>query len=194
MAVSLEKHGKVSLKKEDGSALLHVLVGMGWDVNRYDGGGDFDLDVSAFLRGANGKVRTDKDFVFYGNADDADMSVHYMGDNRTGAGDGDDEQILIDLSNVPADVEKISITCTIYDAEARKQTFGAVENAYIHIYDADTNVEMVRYDLTEDKDTETALVVGELYRYKGEWKFTAIGEGFNDGLAGLCRSYGLDVE
>lgn len=194
MAVSLEKHGKVSLKKEDGSALLHVLVGMGWDVNRYDGGGDFDLDVSAFLRGANGKVRTDKDFVFYGNTDDADMSVHYMGDNRTGAGDGDDEQILIDLSNVPADVEKISITCTIYDAEARKQTFGAVENAYIHIYDADTNVEMVRYDLTEDKDTETALVVGELYRYKGEWKFTAIGEGFNDGLAGLCRSYGLDVE
>lgn len=194
MAVSLEKHGKVSLKKEDGSALLHVLVGMGWDVNRYDGGGDFDLDVSAFLRGANGKVRTDKDFVFYGNADDADMSVHYMGDNRTGAGDGDDEQILIDLSNVPADVEKISITCTIYDAEARKQTFGAVENAYIHIYDADTNVEMVRYDLTEDKDTETALVVGELYRYNGEWKFTAIGEGFNDGLAGLCRSYGLDVE
>lgn len=194
MAVNLKKHQKVTLTKENGNPLVHAIVGMGWDVNRYKSGKEFDLDVCVFLRGANGKVRNENDLIFYNNPEDLDHSVKYMGDNRTGSGDGDDEQIVIDLTAVPADVQRISITCTIYDAETRRQTFGAVENAYIHIYDADTNTELVRYDLTEDKDTETALVVGELYRHNGTWKFTAIGEGFSDGLAGLCRTYGLDTE
>lgn len=194
MAVNLSKHQKITLTKEDGKPLVHAIAGMGWDVNRYDGGGEFDLDVSAFLIGKDGKVRNERDFIFYKNPTDDANSVRHLGDNRTGAGDGDDEQIVIDLSAVPADVEKISITCTIYDADTRKQTFGAVENAYIRIYDADTNAELARFDLTEDKDTETALVVGQFYRHNGTWKFTAIGEGFNDGLAGLCRTYGLDVE
>lgn len=193
MAVNLKKSQGVSLKKDDGTSLKHVIVGMGWDVNRYDGGGKFDLDVAAFMTAANGKVRSEKDFIFFNNPDDADGSVHHTGDNRTGAGDGDDEQILVDLEKVPADIVKISFTCTIYDAEARKQTFGAVENAYIKVYDADTNEEQVNFDLTEDKDCETAIVVGELYRHDGAWKFKAIGEGFSGGLDALCHNFGIDT-
>lgn len=193
MAVSLSKGNKVDLKKEDGSNLIHAIAGMSWDINRYDGGFDFDLDVCAFLLGADGKVRTERDFIFYKNPDDEAGCVHHMGDNRTGAGDGDDEQIMIDLSKVPEDVVKIDITCTIYDAAARKQNFGMVENAMIKIYDADTNTALFTFDLTEEGSNNTAIVVGSFYKYNGKWKFNPIGNGFQQGLDALCHNYGLET-
>lgn len=196
MAVSLSKGGKVSLAKaasDSGitSALTKVVVGLGWDTNRYDGGAAFDLDAAAFILGASGKVRKAEDFVFYNNKQ-GDGVVH-TGDNRTGAGDGDDEQIIVDLTALPADVEKIAFTVTIDDAVARNQNFGLVENAFIRIFDETTGTEMVRYDLTEDYSIETAIVVAELYRHNGEWKFNAIGSGFQGGLAALCGNFGIEV-
>ena len=192
MAISLQKGQKVDLTKGNPS-LKKLLIGLGWDVKRYDGGSDFDLDAAAFLLGASGKVNSDDDFVFYNNLKHKSGSVEHMGDNLTGAGEGDDEEIKIDLSLVPANVEKIDFTVTIYDADARGQKFGQVENAYIRVVDDESGKELIRYDLGEDFSVETAVVVGEIYRNKGEWKFNAIGSGFSGGLAALGRNYGVNV-
>jgi len=192
MAVCLKKGQKVDLTKGN-PGLKKITVGLGWDVNQYDTGSDFDLDASAFLVGANGKVLSDSDFVFYGNATHASNSVVYGGDNRTGAGEGDDEQIMIDLSAVPANIEKIAFTVTIYDADVRRQNFGQVSNAFVRIVDDATGAELIRYDLEEDFSIETAVVVAELYRHGSEWKFNAIGSGFQGGLEALCRNYGVNV-
>ena len=192
MAVSLKKGQKVDLTKSN-PGLRNITVGLGWDVNRYDSGADFDLDASAFLLGANGKITRDADFVFYGNADHPSGSVKYGGDNRTGAGEGDDEQILVDLQLIPANIEKIDFTVTIYEANERRQNFGQVSNAFVRIVDNATGQELIRYDLEEDFSIETAVVVGELYRHNGEWKFNAIGSGYQGGLEALCTNYGVDI-
>ena len=192
MAVSLKKGQKVDLTKTN-PGLNEILIGLGWDTNKYDGGKDFDLDSSVFLLGANGKVASDDDFVFYGNLKHKSGAVEHLGDNLTGAGEGDDEQIKIDLSKVPADIEKIDFTVTIYEADERKQNFGQVENAFIRVVNVATGEELIRYDLGEDFSIETAVVIGELYRNKGEWKFNAIGSGFSGGLAALCKNFGVNV-
>lgn len=192
MAVSLAKGQKVDLTKTN-PGLKEVLIGLGWDTNKYDGGHDFDLDAAAFLLGANGKVTSDADFVFYNNLKHSSGSVEHLGDNLTGAGEGDDEQIKIDLSKVPANIEKIDFTVTIHEADTRKQNFGQVENAFIRVVDAASNKELIRYDLGEDFSIETAVVVGELYRHSGEWKFQAIGSGFSGGLKALGQNFGVNV-
>ena len=192
MAVSLSKGQKVDLAKGN-PGLSKIIVGLGWDTNKYDGGADFDLDAAAFLLAANGKVASDSDFVFYGNLKHSSGGVEHMGDNLTGEGDGDDEQIKVNLAAVPASVDKIGFTVTIYEAESRKQNFGQVSNAYIRIVDETSNAELIRYDLGEDFSVETAVVVGELYRNNGEWKFNAIGSGFQGGLKALCQNYGVNV-
>lgn len=192
MAVNLSKGQKVDLTKGN-PGLSKIVVGLGWDTNRYDGGYDFDLDAAAFLLGANGKVTSDADFVFYNNLKHPSGSVEHMGDNRTGAGEGDDEQILIDLNAVPANIQKIDFTVTIYEADERQQNFGQVSNAYIHVLDETNSRELIRYDLGEDFSVETAMVVGEIYRYQGEWKFNAIGSGFKGGLRALGLNYGVNV-
>ncbi len=193
MAVSLKKGQKVDLTKSN-PGLRSITVGLGWDVNRYDSGSDFDLDASAFMLGANGKVTQDADFIFYGNANHPSGAVKYGGDNRTGAGEGDDEQIFVDLQLIPANVEKIDFTVTIYEANERRQNFGQVSNAFARIVDNATGQELIRYDLEEDFSIETAVVVGELYRHNGEWKFNAIGSGFQGGLEALCANYGIDTQ
>ena len=190
--INLFKGQKVSLTK-DNPGLSKILVGLGWDVNKYDGGAAFDLDASAFLLGVNRKVTSDSDFVFYGKLQHDSGAVTHMGDNRTGIGDGDDEQIRIDLSKIPANIDKISFTVTIYEAESRKQNFGQVSNSYIRIYDEANGKELIRYDLGEDFSIETAVVVGELYRQGSEWKFNAVGSGFNGGLKALCQNYGVNI-
>ncbi|MCR5835189.1 MAG: TerD family protein [Lachnospiraceae bacterium] len=192
MAINLTKGQKVDLTKGNPS-LKNILIGLGWDVNAFDSGADFDLDAAAFMLGASGKCPTEKEFVFYGNLEHASGSVKHMGDNLTGEGEGDDEQIQVKLADIPANVEKVAFTVTIYDAEKRNQNFGQVSNAYIRIVDEDTNTELIRYDLGEDFSIETAVVVGEIYRHNGEWKFNAIGSGFQGGLAALCGHYGIDV-
>ncbi|MEZ3446883.1 MAG: TerD family protein [Lachnospiraceae bacterium] len=193
MPVSLQKGQKVSLTK-DNPGLKKVVVGLGWDVNAFDTGGDFDLDAAAFLLNDTGKVSGSDDFVFYGNLSHPSGSVVHQGDNLTGIGDGDDEQIKIDLSKVPENVTKIAFTVTIYEPEQRKQNFGMVNNAFIRIYNEESGEEMLRYDLGEDFSIETAAVFGELYKSGSEWKFNAIGSGFQGGLAALCANFGVDVE
>lgn len=193
MAVSLSKGQKVSLTK-DHPGLTRVVVGLGWDVNQFDTGKDFDLDTAAFLLTDSGRVSSQNDFVFYGNLTHPSGGVEHMGDNLTGAGDGDDEQIKVDLSKVPENITKIAFTVTIYEAEERNQNFGQVNNSFIRIYDETTGEEMLRYDLGEDFSIETAAVFGELYRHNGEWKFNAIGSGYQGGLEALCANYGIDVE
>lgn len=193
MPINLSKGQKVSLTKGN-PGLKKIMVGLGWDVNAFDTGADFDLDASAFLTGANGKCPTEKEFIFYGNLEHESGAVVHMGDNLTGAGDGDDEQIEVDLSLVPANIERIAFTVTIYDADKRRQNFGQVSNAYCRIVDESTGEELVRFDLGEDFSIETALVIGELYKHNGEWKFNAIGSGFQGGLAALCAHYGIDAE
>ena len=190
--INLFKGQKVNLTK-DNPGLSKILVGLGWDINKYDGGSAFDLDAEAFLIGSNGKVPDDSDFIFYGNLQHSSGAVQHMGDNRTGIGEGDDEQIRIDLSKIPAGIEKIAFTVTIYDAEARKQNFGQVSNAFIRIYDEANGKELIRYDLGEDFSVETAVVVGELYRQGAEWKFNAVGSGFKGGLKALCQNYGVNI-
>ena len=192
MAVSLAKGQKVDLTKTN-PGLKEVLIGLGWDTNKYDGGSDFDLDSAAFLLGADGKVTSDGDFVFYNNLKHSSGSVQHLGDNLTGAGEGDDEQMKIDLSKVPDAIQKIDFTVTIHEADARKQNFGQVENAFIRVVDAASNKELIRYDLGEDFSIETAVVVGELYRHSGEWKFQAIGSGFGGGLAALGKNFGVNI-
>lgn len=192
MPINLQKGQKVNLTKGN-PGLKNLMIGLGWDTNRYDGGGDFDLDAAAFLLGENGKVLSDSEFVFYGNLKHASESVIHVGDNLTGEGDGDDEQIQVDLSKIPANITKIAFTVTIYDSETRRQNFGQVSNAFIRIVDEATNQELIRYDLGEDFSIETAVVVGELYVSSGEWKFNAIGSGFQGGLEALCHNYGVNV-
>lgn len=193
MGVCLKKGEKVSLTK-DNAGLAKILVGIGWDINQFDTGGDFDLDGAAFLVGENGKITKQEDFIFYGNLKHPSGSVEHLGDNRTGVGEGDDEVIRIDLSKVPPEIQKIVFTVTIYEAENRKQNFGQVNNAFVRIVDEEKNEEMLRYDLGEDFSIETAAVFGELYKHNNEWKFNAIGSGYQGGLAALCSSYGVDVE
>lgn len=192
MPINLSKGQKVDLTKGNAS-LKHIMVGLGWDVNAFDSGADFDLDASAFMCGANGKCPTEKEFIFYGNLEHPSGAVKHQGDNLTGEGDGDDEQIFVDLKAIPESVDKIAFTVTIYEAQERRQNFGQVSNAYIRIVDEDTNQELIRYDLGEDFSIETAIVVGELYRHNGEWKFNAIGSGFQGGLSALCGHYGIQV-
>ena len=189
MALSLSKGGNLSLTKE-APGMTKVLVGLGWDARSTDGQ-DFDLDASAFLLKADGKVRADSDFIFYNQLKSTDGSVEHTGDNRTGEDDGDDEAIKIDLSKVPADIDKIAITVTIHEADARRQNFGQVRNAFIRLVNQDNNSEVVRYDLAEDASTETAMIFAELYRNGAEWKFRAVGQGFNGGLKPLAESFGL---
>ena len=193
MPINLSKGQKVSLTKGN-PGLKKIMVGLGWDVNAFDSGADFDLDASAFLAGANGRCPTEKEFIFYGNLEHASGAVRHMGDNLTGEGEGDDEQIEVDLSLIPPEIEKIAFTVTIYDADKRRQNFGQVSNSYCRIVDEDSGAELVRFDLGEDFSIETAVVVGELYKHGGEWKFNAIGSGFQGGLAALCAHYGIDAE
>lgn len=191
MPISLQKGANVNLSKS-APGLTKALLGLGWDARSTDGAA-FDLDASALLLAADGKVRSDADFVFYGNKATADGSVSHGGDNLTGAGDGDDEQITIDLSTVPADIERVALVVSIYEAAERSQTFGQVRNAFIRLANAETGAEEVRYDLSEDYSTETAVIFAEVYRNNGEWKFKAIGQGFGDGLGGVARDFGVSV-
>lgn len=192
MAVSLKKGQKVDLTKKN-PGLKKVVIGLGWDTNKYDGTHDFDLDAAAFLTGENGKVTSDNDFVFYNNQKDPSESVTHLGDNLTGAGEGDDEQVKIDLEKVPANIQKISFTVTIHEAAERSQNFGQVSNAFIRVVNETSDEELIRYDLSEDFSIETAVVVGELYRHGSEWKFAAVGSGFEGGLAALCGNFGIDA-
>ncbi|TQR16547.1 TerD family protein [Psychrobacillus soli] len=189
--INLSKGQKIDLTKTN-PGLKNVLVGLGWDTNRYSGGEDFDLDASAFIVDGNGKAFNEKSFIFYNNLQSEEGSVIHTGDNRTGVGDGDDEQLLVKLPIVPSVVQKVVFTVTIHDADQRKQNFGQVSNAFIRIVNEDTNEEIVRYDLGEDFSIETALVVGEIYRHNNEWKFNAIGSGFQGGLAALINEFGLN--
>ena len=193
MPINLTKGQKVDLTKGNPS-LKNIMVGLGWDVIAFDSGADFDLDATVFMVGANGKCPTEKEFIFYGNLTHDSEAVQHMGDNLTGEGDGDDEQIKVDLTKIPSNIDKIAFTVTIYDSDVRKQNFGQVSNAYIRIVDETTGTEIIRYDLGEDFSIETAVVVGELYRHNGDWKFNAIGSGFQGGLAALCGHYGIDAE
>lgn len=191
MAINLSKGQKVDLTKSN-PGLSKVVVGLGWDTNKYDGGQDFDLDTSVFLLDASGKVASEADFIFYNNTIGAGGAVEHTGDNKTGEGEGDDEAVNIDLSSIPAAIEKVSFAITIHDAEARGQNFGQVSNSYVRIVNAGSNEELIRYDLGEDFSIETAIVVGELYRHGAEWKFNAIGSGYQGGLASLIKDFGLD--
>ncbi|WP_342658719.1 TerD family protein [Sphingomonas sp. NY01] len=191
MAVSLSKGGNVSLSKE-APGLKAVRVGLGWDTRVTDGSG-FDLDASVFLLNEAGQVRSDADFVFYNNKLGANGAVEHQGDNLTGEGSGDDETVSVNLDTLPADIAKISFAVTIHEAEARRQNFGMVSNAFIRVLNADGGTEIARYDLSEDASTETAMIFGDLYRHGGEWKFKAIGQGFVGGLGPLARSFGVNV-
>ncbi|MFJ8476782.1 TerD family protein [Kitasatospora sp. NPDC094011] len=191
MGVSLSKGGNVSLTKE-APGLQAVIVGLGWDV-RTTTGTDFDLDASALLCNEQGKVASDGNFVFFNNLKSPDGSVEHTGDNRTGEGEGDDEAIKVNLATVPADVQKIVFPVSIYDAEGLGQNFGQVRNAFIRVVNQANNVELARYDLSEDASTETAMVFGELYRNGVEWKFRAIGQGYASGLRGIAQDFGVNV-
>jgi tellurium resistance protein TerD len=191
MAISLTKGGNISLSKTDPS-LRRMVIGLGWDQRETDGS-EFDLDASAFLLNEAGRCRRDEDFVFYHNLNSFEGAVGHTGDNRTGEGEGDDEQIKVDLSKLPADIDKVAITVTIHDAEARRQSFGQVQNAFIRIVNEESGGEVVRYDLSEDYSTETAMIFGEVYRHNGEWKFRAVGQGYAGGLAAMARQFGLSA-
>ncbi|ATQ74433.1 chemical-damaging agent resistance protein C [Massilia violaceinigra] len=191
MPVSLQKGGNVNLSKE-APGLTKMIVGLGWDTRATDGNA-FDLDGAVFLLNASGKVRSDADFIFYNNLKSADGSITHSGDNTTGAGDGDDESVTIDLANVPADIDKVVLAVTIHDAETRRQNFGMVSKAFVRCVNAAGNAEIARYDLSEDGSTEAAMIFGEVYRAGADWKFRAIGQGFQGGLGPLATSYGVNV-
>ncbi len=192
MAVSLQKGQKVDLTKGN-AGLKKILVGLGWDVNKYDGGNDFDLDAAAFCLGENGKVTSDTDFVFYNNSKHPSNAIEHLGDNLTGAGEGDDEQVKIELSAIPQNIHKIDFTVTIHEGEQRRQNFGQVSNAFIRVLNEENGEELIRYDLGEDFSIETAVVVAELYRHGNEWKFNAIGSGFQGGLGAICNNFGINI-
>lgn len=194
MAVNLLKGQRVSLDK----SVTMAKIGLGWDTNKYDGGQDFDLDACVFLLGSNGKVMRDEDFVFYNNLSARNGAVTHTGDNRTGEGEGDDETIIIDFTKIPPEIEKIAVTVTIFDAEQKHQNFGQVSNSYVRVLKIDSTddaggEEVLRFDLVEEFSIETALVVCEIYRYNGDWKFNAVAAGYQGGLEALCRSYGVNV-
>jgi tellurium resistance protein TerD len=191
MSVSLNKGGNVSLTKE-APGLTAVLVGLGWDA-RTTSGADFDLDASALMIGTSGKILSDAHFVFFNNLTSPDGSVEHLGDNLTGEGEGDDEEIKINLVAVPAEVDRIVITVSIYDAETRQQSFGQVRNAYIRVVNQADNAEVTRYDLSEDASTETAMIFGEVYRNNADWKFRAVGQGYSTGLRGIALDFGVNV-
>lgn len=191
MSISLTKGGNVSLSKTDPS-LKNILVGLGWDARPTDGA-DFDLDASAFMLKADDKVRSDSDFIFYNQTKSTCGALEHTGDNRTGAGDGDDETLVVLLDKVPADIQKIAFTVTIHEAESRKQNFGQVSHAYVRIINQESGVEVARYDLSEDASIETAMIFGEIYRHNNEWKFKAVGQGYAGGLGALARQYGINV-
>ncbi|MCP5424521.1 MAG: TerD family protein [Gammaproteobacteria bacterium] len=191
MAVSLSKGQNVSLTKE-APGLKTVVFGLGWDVRKTDGAA-FDLDASAFVLDESGKVLSDQHFVFYNNLKDPSGAVTHMGDNLTGEGEGDDEQIAISLGAMTPNAAKVAFVVTIHDAEARKQNFGQVSNAFIRAVNEDGNAEIARYDLSEDASIETAMIFGELYRHGSEWKFKAIGQGYAGGLAAVARDYGVNL-
>jgi tellurium resistance protein TerD len=191
VSITLAKGGNVSLSKEAPN-LTAVLVGLGWDA-RTTSGQDFDLDASALLLGASGKVLSDAHFVFYNNLASPDGTVEHTGDNRTGEGEGDDESVKLDLARMAPDVDRIVFPVSIHDAEARHQSFGQVRNAFIRIVNQADGQEIARYDLTEDASTETAMIFGEVYRYGAEWKFRAVGQGYDTGLLGIVRDFGVNV-
>lgn len=191
MGVSLSKGGNVSLSKEE-PGLKKILIGLGWDVRLTDGSA-FDLDASLFVLKSDGKVRSDKDFIFFNNLKSADGMIEHTGDNRTGAGEGDDEVIKVNLERLSTDIEKIVIGVTIYEADTRKQNFGMVDSAFIRIVNQDNNREIVRFDLSEDMSIETAMLFGELYRHGGDWKFRAVGQGFKGGLGAMAINYGVNA-
>jgi tellurium resistance protein TerD len=191
MGVSLSKGGNVSLTKE-APGLTSVMVGLGWDV-RTTTGADFDLDASALMVGSSGKILSDQHFIFFNNLKSPDGSVEHQGDNLTGEGEGDDEQIKVNLASVPAEVDRVVVTVSIYDAEARGQSFGQVRNAFVRVVNEADNREIARYDLSEDASTETAMIFGEIYRNNTEWKFRAVGQGYSSGLAGIARDFGVNV-
>jgi tellurium resistance protein TerD len=191
LTVSLSKGGNVSLTKQ-APGLTAVLVGLGWDA-RVSSGADFDLDASALMVATSGKVLSDGHFVFFNNLSSPDGSVQHMGDNLVGGGGGDDEQIKVNLADVPTDADRIVITVSIYDADARSQNFGQVRNAYIRVVNQSDTAELTRFDLTEDASNETAMIFGELYRNSGEWKFRAVGQGYSTGLAGIARDFGVNI-
>ncbi len=191
MAVTLSKGGNMSLSKTD-PALQRVMVGLGWEA-RSTTGADFDLDASAFLVQANGRVRSDDDFIFYNQLQSTCGSVQHTGDNRTGAGDGDDESLELALGQIPASIEKVVFCVTIHDADSRRQNFGQISEAFMRLVNLDTGVELARFDLGEDYSTETAMIFGEIYRHQGDWKFRAVGQGFAGGLAALCGQFGVQV-
>ena len=191
MPVSLSKGGNVSLSKE-APGLTNIVIGLGWDTRSTDGS-DFDLDASMFVLKEDNKVRNDSDFIFYNNKSGADGSVEHMGDNLTGEGEGDDEQIKVNLNGVPQDVANLAVGVTIHEAEGRSQNFGMVSNAFIRVINGADNSEIARYDLSEDASTETAMLFGEVYRKDNEWKFKAIGQGFAGGLGPMARNYGVSA-
>ena len=193
MGINLQKGQKIDLTKSN-PGLSRILIGLGWNTNKYSGSADFDLDATAFMLGKDGRVTSNKDFVYYGNLKDTSGSVEHMGDNLTGGSGGDDEQIRVNLSAVPMSIEKINFAVTIYEAEIRGQNFGQVGNAYIRIINEANGMELLRYNLGEDFSIESALVVGEIYRYNGEWKFNAIGSGYKGGLHTLCQNYGVNMQ
>jgi tellurium resistance protein TerD len=191
MSISLSKGGNLSLSKE-APGLTRIMIGLGWDTRSTDGQA-FDLDASAFLLKEGDKVRSDADFIFYNQLKSSDGSVEHTGDNMTGEGEGDDEAIKVDLSRVPPEVQKISVAVTIHDAETRRQNFGMVANAFIRVVNEANNGELARYDLSEDASTNTAMIFGELYRHGAEWKFRAVGQGYDGGLGPLARNFGVNV-
>lgn len=190
MAVNLSKGGRVNLEKES-PGLQCVLLGLGWDVKKTDGA-DFDLDASILMLDANDKSIGENSFIFYNNKTSACGSVVHQGDNRSGEGEGDDEVITVELSKVPANVVKMMVAVTIHDADARKQNFGQVDNAFIRVANKDSNEEIARYDLSEDYSAETSLIFGELYRKDGEWRFAAKGDGFAGGLSAYLATFGIE--
>ncbi|HEX8766866.1 MAG TPA: TerD family protein [Jatrophihabitans sp.] len=191
MGVSLSKGGNVSLTKQ-APGLSAVVVGLGWD-ERTTSGQAFDLDASALMLNAAGRILSDLHFVFFNNLTSPDGSVEHTGDNLTGSGEGDDEQIKVDLSRVPAEVDRIVFPVSIYEADSRRQNFGQVRNAFIRVINQADGAELTRYDLSEDASSETAMIFGELYRHSGDWKFRAVGQGYSSGLAGIARDYGVNV-
>ena len=191
MAISLSKGGNINLSKT-APTMNKVDLGLGWNPRVTDGKA-FDLDAVAFLTGEDGKVRLDGDFIFFNQKTSPCGSVNHKGDNRTGDGDGDDEAVTIDLGKVSPEIQKIAITVTIHDADSRGQNFGQVQNAFIRVVNNQSHVEIVRFDLNEDYSTETAMIFGELYRHNGEWKFRAVGQGYNGGLRAMCQQYGINI-
>jgi tellurium resistance protein TerD len=191
MGISLNKGGNLSLTKTD-PTLKNIIVGLGWDARPTDGA-DFDLDASAFLVKEDGKVRSDSDFIFYNQTKSTCGSVEHTGDNRTGAGEGDDESLIVLLDKVPAEIQRIVFTVTIHDADSRKQNFGQVSNAFIRLVNKDSGNEVARFDLSEDASIETAMIFGEIYKHGSEWKFKAVGQGYSGGLAALARQHGINI-